>query len=136
MGNLDLDHGHMSTEGSLAFNSSECHAYSLRGIIVKVAPLLEMAPNWLTFLSTECSDTESEGLRRHERTGRPLGDDDFITRLESALGRSMRCQKLGPRDSMQDPEIEYGVPGLSRRTCDSRPRKSRKHLSQTAVEQL
>ena len=103
MGNLDLDHGHMSTEGSLAFNSSECHAYSMRGIIVKVAPLLEMAPNWVAFLSTECSGTELEAFRRHERTGRPLGDDDFITRLESALGRSMRRKKPGPRGSMQDP---------------------------------
>ena len=112
MGNLDLDHGHMSTEGSLAFNSSECHAYSMRGIIVKVAPLLEIVPNWVTFLSTECSDTELEALRRHERTGRPLRDADFIKTLGAALGRSMRCQKPVPRDSMQDPEIEYGVSGI------------------------
>jgi hypothetical protein len=45
---------------------------------------------------------ESEALRRHERTGTPFGDDDFITRLESALGRSMRRQESGPKGSMQD----------------------------------
>ena len=33
MGNLDLDSGHMSTEGSLAFHYNECHAYSMRGSI-------------------------------------------------------------------------------------------------------
>jgi putative transposase len=60
---------------------------------------MEQVPNWATFLSTECSDTESDALRRQERTGRPLGDDDFITRLESALGRSMRRQKPGPKGS-------------------------------------
>ena len=31
MGNLDLGSGHMSTEGSLAFQHNECHAYSMRG---------------------------------------------------------------------------------------------------------
>ena len=32
LGNLDLRHGHISTEGLIAFNSDECHADSLRGI--------------------------------------------------------------------------------------------------------
>ncbi len=50
MGNLDLYYDHMSSKGSLAFDSSECHACSMRGSIVKVAPLLEMAPNWVAFL--------------------------------------------------------------------------------------
>ena len=31
MGNRDLYYDHMSTEGSLAFNYDECHAYSMRG---------------------------------------------------------------------------------------------------------
>ena len=34
MGNRDLYYDHMSTEGSLAFNYDECHAYSMRGSIV------------------------------------------------------------------------------------------------------
>jgi hypothetical protein len=29
----------------------------------------------------------------HERTGRPLGTDSFIARLEKALGRTLRRQK-------------------------------------------
>jgi hypothetical protein len=33
MGNRDLYYDHMSTEGSLAFNYDECHAYSMRGSI-------------------------------------------------------------------------------------------------------
>ena len=69
----------------------------------RVASLLEIAPDSVTFLSTELSDTECEALRRHERTGRPLGDDDFITRLEWALGRSMRRQEPVSRGSTQEP---------------------------------
>ena len=33
MGNRDLYYDHMSTQGSLAFNYDECHAYSMRGSI-------------------------------------------------------------------------------------------------------
>ena len=33
MGNLDLNYGHISTEGSLAFHYNDCHAYSMRGNI-------------------------------------------------------------------------------------------------------
>jgi hypothetical protein len=33
MGNLGPYYDHMSTEGSLAFNCDECHAYSMRGSI-------------------------------------------------------------------------------------------------------
>ncbi len=51
------------------------------------------------FLSTECSDTVSEALRRHGRTGRALADDDFISRPASTLGRSVRRQKPGREGS-------------------------------------
>ncbi len=33
MGNLDLFNDHMSSEGSLAVNCNECHAYSMRGSV-------------------------------------------------------------------------------------------------------
>ncbi|MEW6141491.1 MAG: hypothetical protein AB1733_24985, partial [Thermodesulfobacteriota bacterium] len=68
----------------------------------RVASLLEIAPDSVTLLSTELSDTECEALR-HERTDRPLGDDDFITRLEWALGRSIRRQKPVSRGSTREP---------------------------------
>ena len=95
--------GLVQSPGAYPWSSAAAHLTGRDDELVKVAPLLEMAPNWVTFLSTECSGTELETLRRHERTGRPLGDDDFITRLESTLGRSMRRKKPGPRGSMQDP---------------------------------
>jgi len=93
--------GLVQSPGAYPWSSAAAHLTGRDDELV--SPLLEMAPNWVTFLSTKCSGTESEALRRHERTGRPLEHDDFITRLESALGRSMRRQKPGPRGSMQDP---------------------------------
>jgi hypothetical protein len=34
-------------------------------------------------------------IRRHERTGRPLGEEGFVSRLESMLGRVFHPLKPG-----------------------------------------
>ncbi|MGA9921928.1 MAG: hypothetical protein WBQ29_00910 [Isosphaeraceae bacterium] len=39
-----------------------------------------------------------KALRAHERTGRPLGDEDFLALLEQNLGRILRRQKPGSKD--------------------------------------
>ena len=36
-------------------------------------------------------------LRRHVRTGRPLGDETFVGRLEEMLGRALKARKPGPK---------------------------------------
>ncbi|MBV6467848.1 MAG: hypothetical protein PGMFKBFP_03220 [Anaerolineales bacterium] len=62
-----------------------------------VAPLLEMSGEWSDFLSRGLSDEEVEKFRFHERTGRPLGTNSFIARLENVLGRMLNKQKPGPK---------------------------------------
>jgi hypothetical protein len=47
-----------------------------------------------TFFTDE---DEVDILRRHQRTGRPLGDDAFVERLEASLGRNLRPRKPGPK---------------------------------------
>jgi putative transposase len=64
--------------------------------LVKVAPMLERVSDWRDYLRQELSTAELKALRRHNRTGRPLGDDGFITRLEQVTGRELRPQKPGP----------------------------------------
>ena len=34
---------------------------------------------------------------RHERSGRPLGSEGFVTRVERLLGRVLRPHKRGPK---------------------------------------
>lgn len=62
-----------------------------------VKPLLEKKKDWKTFFHTPLSNIELESLRRHERTGRPLGSDNFITALEDLTGRFLRKKKPGPK---------------------------------------
>ena len=41
---------------------------------------------------------ELKALRAHERTGRPLGDENFLALLEQNLGQILRRQKPGPKN--------------------------------------
>ena len=63
--------------------------------LVKVEPLLERFGEWGEFLAEAPSGEAIATLRRHERTGRPLGSMSFIADLESQLSRVLRPQKPG-----------------------------------------
>ena len=65
--------------------------------LVRVNPLLEIVGNWREFLGRISKGEEIKKIRRHERTGRPLGGENFIKGLESLLGRCLRPQKPGPK---------------------------------------
>lgn len=68
--------------------------------LATVAPLLAMVGDWAAFLDGAGNDAEGAAfaaLRRHERTGRPLGDDAFVARLEAATGRTLSRRKPGPK---------------------------------------
>ena len=63
-------------------------------LLVNCKPGAERVHDWQTFLA-ENADGAMEALRRHGRLGRPLGSDDFIARLESISGRTLRPRKVG-----------------------------------------
>jgi len=63
--------------------------------LVKVEPLLAMVGNWKDFLLSGVTKEEIEGLRRHERTERPLGNDGFVGQLEELLGRILQRRRPG-----------------------------------------
>ncbi len=52
---------------------------------------------WNEFLSYDVDEIEMEVFRKHERTGRPLGGDSFVGRLEEMLGRNLKFKKPGPK---------------------------------------
>jgi putative transposase len=43
------------------------------------------------------TEDEAKKLRQHERTGRPLGNEQFVMRLEQLTGRMLRKRKPGPK---------------------------------------
>jgi len=52
---------------------------------------------WKIFLSVNVQESEMALFRKHERTGRPIGDDAFIERLEWLLDRPLKSKKSGPK---------------------------------------
>ena len=78
------------------WSSARAHVKRRDDGLVRVHPLLELAGSWRRFLRTPVPDEELKDLRRHERTGRPLGAEGFVERLERRLKRTLRPKPPGP----------------------------------------
>ena len=83
--------------GDYKWSSCKAHLEGKDDKLVKVKPLLKIISCWTDFIREPVSEVETESIRKHERTGRPLGNDYFIDRLESETGRSLRKKKTGPK---------------------------------------
>ena len=79
------------------WSSAAAHLKGQDDDLAQVAPLLQMAPDWRRLLAGAVEEDELDVLRAHRRTGRPLGDEKFLKRLEKKLGRVLRRQKPGPK---------------------------------------
>ena len=74
-------HAHLSGKDSLG--------------IVDVEKLLNLIGDWKDYL-LEAQGRSGEEFEKHERTGRPLGDESFIEKAEKLLGRELKKKKPGP----------------------------------------
>jgi putative transposase len=79
------------------WSSAHAHLAGRDDVLVKVAPLLEMVDDWAGILRSDIEDKALREIRHHECTGRPMGDINFIRRLETASGRLLRRRKPGPK---------------------------------------
>lgn len=77
------------------WSSAGAHACGRDDGLTTAAPLLGAAGDWRAFLAGGLKERDALDLRRHERTGRPLGDGRFLAELETRLGRRLRPAKRG-----------------------------------------
>jgi len=63
--------------------------------LVSVQPLLDLVPDWQEFIDIDADGMDM--LRSYERTGRPLGDVNFVKRCEKKINRVLQYQKRGPK---------------------------------------
>ncbi|MCE5228186.1 transposase [bacterium] len=66
--------------------------------------------SWSEWLARGLADDKADALREATRTGRPLGDELFVKRLEAELDRTLAPQKRGPKPRANDDPPE--IPGL------------------------
>ncbi len=78
------------------WSSAKAHIREQDDLLVKVKPLLDMTEKrWSKFLNEYPEEAEIELLKKHERTGRPLGSQTFVKKVEILLGRFLQPQKAG-----------------------------------------
>jgi putative transposase len=78
------------------WSSARAHLAKQDDELVRVSPLLAMVGDWKHFLAEEEEEPLND-IRKHERTGRPLGTEGFVNRLELELGRTLKPSKSGPK---------------------------------------
>jgi putative transposase len=78
------------------WSSAAGHVSGKGDVLVRPGgPLVAEVRQWRRFLQTEEDEEMLSRLRRHARTGRPLGAPALLDRLESLLGRTLRPKKPG-----------------------------------------
>lgn len=66
--------------------------------LIQQSPLADMVDDWNAFIDGDIDEKRQNEIRCAERTGRPLGSLDFVSRLEEALGRQdLQKRKPGPK---------------------------------------
>jgi putative transposase len=72
------------------WSSARAHLDGADDGVVRVAPLLERVADWRGFLRGGVDEAALAAIRRHARTGRPLGAASWLEDLEARLGRRLR----------------------------------------------
>ena len=80
--------------------------------LVKVKPLLELVGNWKEFVSMDASEEESRAIRSHERTGRPLGSEEFLVKIERKLERVLHAGQVGRKRKAQKGKRVWWCPQI------------------------
>ncbi|MEQ9331030.1 transposase, partial [Thalassobaculum sp.] len=68
--------------------------------VTDTAPVRERYPDFAGLLAAGDAADEFRALRRAESIGRPVGDDEFLGRLEALTGRRLKPGRPGPKPEM------------------------------------
>ncbi len=79
------------------WSSVHAHLHGRPDPVIAPENMRALVSNWAQFLSTPATRPTDDELRRHTRTGRPAGDEAFVSDLETLTGRRLRKQKPGPQ---------------------------------------
>jgi len=84
------------------WSSAAAHINGNIDSLLDDSPLNDMVGDWRGFLDSGDAREDAEHIRRHERTGRPLGGDGFIRKMEGLVSRSLGRKKPGPKRDKGD----------------------------------
>ena len=88
------------------WSSSRAHVDKTPDGLTDLKALSGVHRNWRAMLrrglaAGDLTPEQIDVIEARERTGRPLGDDAFVERLEAKTGRSLKRRKPGPKPKAQ-----------------------------------
>lgn len=81
------------------WSSVRAHLEGADDNLVTVKPMLDRIPDWKAYLSSAAPGDTAVSIRRHSRSGRPLGGTEFIKILEQQTGKILTPKRPGPKPS-------------------------------------
>ncbi len=85
-----------------AWSSARAHIKKVSDPLISDFFLTSEINDWAGFLSEEDNEKQNETFRLHSRTGRPLGDDAFLEKLEKMTGMVLKKQRPGPTSNSSE----------------------------------
>ena len=79
------------------WSSVHAHLAGRDDAVVTVAPVLDRVGDFATFLAEDADQPAIDALRLAKSTGRPVGANDWIARLEADTNRILAPEKRGPK---------------------------------------
>lgn len=79
------------------WSTARAHVKGIHNYLLSNCYLLRHIHDWGEYLKEDTGKDDSDLIRKHSSTGRPLGDDVFIMKLESTLDRVVAKRKPGPK---------------------------------------
>lgn len=79
------------------WSSARAHVSGQDDGLVIVEPMLERIDDWVAYLDEPGEQQKTKAIHVHSRTGRPLGNDEFLDRIQAITGRKVRKGKPGPK---------------------------------------
>ena len=79
------------------WSSAKAHVYGEKDELLSENSFALGITDWASYLGVKTDDLDKKLFRTHAKTGRPLGDDEFIDKLEKLTGRSLKRKKTGPK---------------------------------------
>lgn len=91
-----VEAGIVSKAEDYPWSSAKAHVYGTIDPLLSSSFLTERIQNWSEYLGA-LDEGQTKRLNRHSKTGRPLGGDEFLHKLEQLTGRVLRKAKPGPK---------------------------------------
>jgi len=77
------------------WSSARAHLKGEDDELDSVGPMIERVGNWTEYLSGSDNSNNTDLIKQHTRTGRPLGSTEFIRELEVFTGEELAPKRPG-----------------------------------------